>query len=101
MHHGRGLFITTGRVAGLFQVERSCLEPLYPIVREAWVRSKEDAKEEGSLLYRHAYAWARQIGAGEFVYNVDSDVPMGAVNPDLDKTGKLARGEKVWRLPVK
>jgi hypothetical protein len=101
IHRGDGLLIRTDRVCGLFRAQRSVLEPLYPIVEEEWVRSKEDSKEEGSLLYRFAAAWAREIKASEFVFNVDSDVPMGAVTPDLDRTQKLLKGEKVWRLVVK
>lgn len=101
IHRGDGLLIRTDRVCGLFHVRRTVLEPLFPTLEEQWVRSQSDAKEEASLLYRFAAAYAREIKAAEFVFNVDSDVPMSAVTPDLDRTQKFLKGEKVWRLSLK
>jgi hypothetical protein len=101
IHRGDGLLIRSDRVCGLFHVKRTVLEPLFPTVEEQWVRSNGDAKEEASLLYRFAAAYAREIKASELVFNVDSDVPMDAVLADLDRTKKLLGGAKVWRLALK
>ena len=106
---GNELLVQTGRVCGLFRAVRTTLEPLYPVVEEVWVRcidattkdEQQEVREEASLLYRHAARWAREIGASELVFNCDSDAPMSAVTPDLDRTGKLYDKTTTWRLALK
>ena len=74
MGERRALLVRTENIVALAEFDASTKEPI-PSVSENFVRAREGyAVDEPSLIQKRFLEWAKDIGAVEYRFNIDSNV---------------------------